>query len=106
MKRKRHALFYVGYVLFWAVVIVAGATVIGAVAFPVAKKLVGDDRTFGELTLLGARYFAEWTAKVWALAIAIVMAVNHAYRQRQTSESGNPSSDPAPAGPPPPSRSS
>jgi hypothetical protein len=82
MKRKYGAWFYVGYVLMWAVVIVVGSTIAGAVLFPLARKAFGSERAFGELALLGARYFAEWTGKVWALSIALVLAFNHAYHHR------------------------
>ena len=82
MKRRYGIWFYVGYVLLWAVIIVLGATLAGSILFPVMKKAVGSALSFGELALLGARYFAEWTAKVWALSIAIVLAFNHAYRHR------------------------
>jgi hypothetical protein len=83
MKRKYGAWFYAGYVFAWAVAIIAGATLAGAILFPVIGKLSGSARGVGELALSGARYLAEWTAKVWALSIGIVLAFNHAYRHRQ-----------------------
>lgn len=82
MKRRYGAWFYIGYVLFWTVVVVVVATVAGALFFPLAAKLFGSDRGLGELALSGARYLAEWSAKVWALSIALVLAFNHAYQHR------------------------
>lgn len=94
MKRRYGTWFYVGYVLLWAVIIVAGSTAAGAVLFPLAKKAVGSERELGELALLGARYFAEWTAKVWALSIGIVLAFHHAYRHRAERAGDKPSAQP------------
>lgn len=83
MKRKYGAWFYVGYVLAWAVAIIAGATLAGAILFPLIGKLFGSTRGVGELALSGARHLAEWTAKVWALSFGIVLAFHHAYRSRR-----------------------
>jgi len=82
MKRKYGAWFYVGFVLGWAIAIVAGATIVGAVVFPIIGKLFGSSLTIGQLALNGARYLAEWTGKVWALSIALVLAFHHSYRHR------------------------
>lgn len=80
MKRRYGGWFYVAFVIGWAVAIVAVATLAGAVLFPLIGKIFGSSRDVGELALSGARNAAEWTAKVWALSIAIVLAFHHAYR--------------------------
>ena len=75
MKRKHGAWFYVGYVLAWAVAIIVGAALAGAILFPLIGKLFGSTRGVGELALSGARHLAEWTAKVWALSFGIVLCL-------------------------------
>lgn len=83
MPRLRRTLFYVGYVLGWALAIVAIATAAGAMVFPIVGTLFGSELSLAELARNGARYAAEWSAKVWALSIAIVLAFHHAYRHRR-----------------------
>ncbi len=84
MSRKYGFWFYVGYVFVWALAITAGATIVGAIAFPILGKLGGSDLTIGKLALNGARYLAQWTGEVWAIGTALVLAFNHAYHHRRT----------------------
>lgn len=85
MKPRVHGVwFYVGYILLWTFAVIAIAALAGAIIFPLFGKLGGSTQGIGELALFGARQLAEWAAKVWALAIALVLAFHRAYRERQT----------------------
>jgi hypothetical protein len=90
MKRRFGAWFYIGYVLAWALAVVAIATLAGVILFPVFGTLGGSTLTLGELARNGARYAAEWSGKVWALAIGLVLAFHHAYRHRRSRDSAPP----------------
>jgi len=78
----RSALFYVGYVLLWSVVITTGGAIVGAIVFPIVGTLAGMDMTAAAMALSGARQIGFLTF-IWAVGIAIVMAFQHAYRCRQ-----------------------
>jgi len=84
MTRPRGFWFYVGYVLRWTLTIIAGSALVGAMVFPLFGKLGGSTRGIGELALFGAGQLAEWAGKVWALAIALVLAYHRAYRERHS----------------------
>lgn len=105
MKRVSRFWFYTGFILAWAAAIVAGGTLAGAILFPVIGKLFGSPLSVGELAWNGARYVAEWTSKVWALSIALVLAFDHAYRHRRkppppgaTTEAAQPAAAPDDSG--------
>ena len=82
MKRKYGPAFYVAFVVLWMFAIVLAATIVAALVFPPIALLFGAERSWGELAIFGARNAAEWSAKVWAFGIALVLAVHHAYRHR------------------------
>jgi hypothetical protein len=72
---------YCGYVLLWSTIITAGGAVVGAVVFPLVGSLAGMEMTATAMALSGARQLGFLTF-IWAVGIAIVMAFQHAHRQR------------------------
>lgn len=85
MSRARTILFYVGYVLGWTLAITAGAALAGAILFPLFGCFFTASAGFGELALLGASMLGQLAGEVWALPIAIVLAVRRAYLRHQAS---------------------
>lgn len=77
----RKALFYVGYVVLWSVIITAGGALVGSIAFPIVGSLASMEMTVPAMALSGARQIGFLTF-IWAVGIAIVMAFQHAHRRR------------------------
>lgn len=70
------------YLVFWLFVIVGVGALIGAISFPLLGPFFGSDLTAEKHALAGARHVG-FIASIWAPAIAIVLCVIRAHRNKQ-----------------------
>ena len=78
---RRSWLRWTGLFLFFTIEVTVIGALAGALLVPIAGKIVGAERGWAELSLLGMRNTGFWFF-IWAPAIAIVRCVMRAYREQ------------------------
>lgn len=79
--KRRPWIQWTGLFLLFTVEVTAAGALLGGIAFPIAGSILGTERGWAELTLLGIRNIGFWFF-IWAPAIALVRCVMRAYRDR------------------------
>ena len=79
--KRRSWIQWIGLFLLFTVEITAVGALLGAVTFPIAGILIGAERGWAELTLLGLRNIGFWFF-IWAPGIALVRCIMRGYRER------------------------
>jgi hypothetical protein len=79
--KRRSWLQWTGLFLFFTVEITAVGALVGGLAFPLVGAIIGAERGWAELAVLGIRNIGFWFF-IWAPAIALVRCVMRAHRER------------------------